>query len=210
MYGVKVTDKEIKQIVLLRQKGNSLPEIMKMTGKGSSTVFKYIQGVDILPEYVDVWRSKQGGSKRRARDEWAKAGEKALTLIKTLNAKERIIIAACLYWGEGAKKDLCLSNTDAGLIKVFVQCLKEIGIEKSNLRVTIRLYSDINRGEAIKYWAKVIGIPESQVLNVNVLPGKKEGKLKYGMCRIRVTKGGPYLKLIQSIIEVLKSTITPL
>lgn len=55
----------------------------------------------------------------------------------------------------------------------------------------------------IRYWAQIIGIPSNRILNVNILKGKKRGKLQYGMCRVRVTKGGNYLKLLQSVAKVI-------
>lgn len=48
-------------------------------------------------------------------------------------------------------------------------------------------------------------IPLHQISNINILKGKKEGKLKFGMCRIGVKKGGKYFKLIISMINLLKS-----
>lgn len=204
MRGRKINNQEIKQIIKLRERGHSLPEIIRITKRGSSTVFKYIKDVKILPQYYKIWREKQGGSKRRMLNEWNKAKTKAQNIISSLNGKEKMIVAACLYWGEGAKADFSLSNTDPGLIKTFVHCIESFGVNKNDLRVTIRIYSDLKKDRVIKYWAKIIGIPKRQILNINVLHGKKSGKLKYGMCRIRITKGGPYLKLIKSIIELIK------
>lgn len=207
MRGRKINNREIKRIIELRRKGYSLPEITKIARRGNSTVFKYIRNVKILPKYYSVWREKQGGSKKRMLNEWHKARTKAGNLISSLNCKEKIIIASCLYWGEGAKADFSLSNTDTGLIKTFVRCIEIMGVNKKDLRVTIRIYSDLDKNKAIKYWAKTIGISKKQILNVNILHGKKSGKLKYGMCRIRITKGGPYLKLIKSIIELIQLKI---
>jgi len=36
-------------------------------------------------------------------------------------------------------------------------------------------------------------------VSVNVLDGKKNGKLIYGMCRIRITKGADVLKYIKAL-----------
>lgn len=207
MHGKPITKKEISTIKKLREHGHSMPEIIKIVKRGNATVHKYIQDVNILPQYQEAWRIKQGGSRKRMQKEWDKAEIKAKDILPSLNDKERAIIAACLYWGEGTKKDFSISNTDADLVKTFVRCMEVLGIKKDNLRVTVRVYSDLDRIKSIKYWAKVIGIPEKQVLNVNVLKGKKEGKLKYGMCRVRVTKGAPYLKLLKSIIDLIKLKI---
>lgn len=46
-----ISQEKIKRIRLLRQKGYSLPEIKKEVRVGYGSVFRYIQGVEILPEY---------------------------------------------------------------------------------------------------------------------------------------------------------------
>lgn len=204
MRGVKLEQKVIEEIISLRQKGHTISEIKKFTGKGNAIVSKYIKGVEIFPEYIKLWEIKQRGSKETSEKDWAEAKKLAPSLIKNIRNKEKILILSSLYWGEGSKNDFGLSNTDPDLIKVFIDGLKELGITKDRLRITIRLYEDINQKKAISYWAKIIGIPKKQILNVNILKGKKRGKLKYGMCRVRITKGGKCLKLVKSIIELIK------
>ena len=201
MRGARTSQIEINQIVRLRKRGHSLSEIRKITGKSNSLVSKYIQGVKILPRYYHAWKIKQGGSKARASTEWEKSKITAEKIVGSLNRKEKLLIAACLYWGEGTKTELNLSNTDPDLVRVFVRCLEEIGVTKDKLRITIRVYDDINKDKAMEFWSGIIGIQKNQILNVNVLRGKKNGKLQYGMCRIRVTKGAPYFKIIKSIIK---------
>lgn len=199
----KISEREIKTIIELRKTGHTISEIKKIVPRGSGTIFKYIKNVSILPSYQKTWDMKRGGSKAVARKKWAEANEKAASIVSSIGKKEKIIIAACLYWGEGTKRDFSLSNTDPDLIKTFVMCLKELGISSRDLRVTVRIYEDIDRNKAVSYWAKVMGIPKKQIINVNILHGKKTGKLLYGMCRVRVTKGAPHLKLLQSVVKTI-------
>ena len=205
--GKILTKEEIKRIIYLRKHGHSLPEIRRITGHGSGTVLKYIQGIEILPKFQELWKIKRKSSIFRALKEQQKAREHVQKLIKKIGKKEKTIIAACLYWAEGEKKDLSLSNTDPALIKVFVECLKELGVTKENLRVTIRTYEDLDREKVCNFWSKIVGIPKKSIINVNILKGKKKGKLEYGMCRIRVTKGGYILKLLHALIEIIKVNI---
>ncbi|MBI3458983.1 hypothetical protein HY061_01840 [Candidatus Azambacteria bacterium] len=199
----KISQKEINKIIHLRQLGHSLPEIKNVVNRGSATIFRYAKNVEILPQYLNLWKINQGGSKKRSLIAWKNAQKRAEQIINDLGITEKIIIAACLYWGEGTKRDFNLLNSDPNLIKTFVTCLKEIGVTKEELRVTVRIYEDLDRGQAIRYWAQIIGIPSNRILNVNILKGKKRGKLQYGMCRVRVTKGGNYLKLLQSVAKVI-------
>lgn len=207
MRGKPVTKNDVEIMIKLRRTGHSLPEIRKITARGNATVFKYIKNVKILDEYKDILRSKQGGSKNRASKEWCIASKKVKEILPEITTHGKLFILAALYWGEGTKRELNIINSDPDLLRVFVECLSEIGVTRDMLRVTIRIYKDTSEVNARKYWAEVLGIPEKGILGVNVLEGKKDGKLKYGMCRIRVAKGAKYFKLIMSMIELLKSKI---
>lgn len=210
MRGIKTSLKDIQTIKQLRKTGHTVSEIANVTGKSRSIISTYIQGVEILPKYLTTWNSMQGSSRTRANAEWAQSLITAQRVITSLNRKEKMIIAACLYWGEGTKSELSLSNTDPALIKTFVTCLEEFGITKDRFRVTVRIYEDINSEKAINYWANIVGISKQQVVGVNILSGKKKGKLEYGMCRIRVTKGKESFKLLQSLARTIQSKISPL
>lgn len=97
-----------------------------------------------------------------------------------------------------------LSNTDPLLIKFYVSSLRQIfGIKNNQLRVSIRIYEDMNKNDCLNFWSNLIYLPEDKFQNIYILKGKKQGKLKYGMCRIRVAKGGDYLKQIIAINKIV-------
>ena len=204
----KVLDKNIiDEIIQLRKTGHSLPEICKLTNKGNATVYKYCKDIEVLPEYQDILKSKQGGSKKRAVDNWDKATKSAIESIPAITKEHKLIILACLYWAEGRKFDFDLINSDPELIRVFLSCLKEIGVTKDQLRASIRVYSDIDKEKVVLFWQNLLEIDRSQIIGIDVLIGKKEGKLKYGMCRVRIVKGGKYFKEIMSLVQRIKNLI---
>ncbi len=205
MRGIITSHQEIDKITDLRKRGYTISEIQAVTRRGRATISKYAKSVKILPRFYKRWENKQRSMTLKREYELERSNKQAKSLINKINERDKLIIASCLYWGEGTKKDFNLSNTDPELIKTFINYIKYFGIKKEDLLITIRIYEDINRSEAIKYWASIVGIKENQIRNVNVLKGKKDGKLKYGMCRIRVRKGGYYLKLIKSIIEFIRT-----
>ena len=211
MHGIKTKADIIKKMIYLRQRGYTITEICKTVNKSKSLVYSYSKNITIASRYHALWKEKGSGkgSVSRSLAQWKDARLYIQNHFQEISSIEKILVGACLYWGEGSKKDLSLSNTDPFLIKVFVAALKELGVSKERLRITIRIYQDINREKAKKYWAKIIGIHQSQILNVNVLYGRKKGKLKYGMCRIRVTRGGFIFKILYSIIEFIKLKIAP-
>ena len=210
MNGIPLTKEEILKMTSLRQTGHSINEIQRILLRGKGTISRYLKCVKVLPEYQDIIKAKQGASKSRSKKLWDEAHQKAKEALKRIiNKKTKLLIAAMLYWGEGTKKDFSLSNTDPKLIKTFVECLKSLGVSNTDFRITIRTYEDLNKTRVINYWTRLIGIPRKQILNVNVLKGKKKGKLQYGMCRIRVTRGGTYLKLAQSVIDLVSNELAP-
>lgn len=207
----KTSRTEIERIVYLRQRGFSLSEIKRMTGKAQTTIFRYIKDVKILPEYISEWAGKRGGSIKRKRIKEKLAFEEGIKFVGKLSDREKLLFLCALYWAEGSKKDFGLSNTDPGLIKIFVKILKEVlNINIARLRVSIRIYEDLNREECLDYWSKIVDIPKDKFVNVNVLPGKKKGKLKYGMCRIRISRGGDILKKINGINKAIEKLYAPI
>lgn len=107
---------------------------------------------------------------------------------------------SALYWGEGNKKDFNLINSDPDLIKVFVKGLKDLfGIPANKLKISIRIYEDLDKIKCLNFWSGITKVPVHKFVSVNVLKGKKKGKLNNGMCRVRVEKGGNLLKYMLAI-----------
>lgn len=195
-----LTSSQIKRIKSLRLRGHSLPEISNKLKIGKGTAWSYIQGVKMLPKFEKIWLNKRKGSIKLKENRELIALKKAKANIKSLSKKEKLLILSSLYWAEGAKVDFNLTNTDPNLITVFIKSLKEIfGVENDRLRINIRIYEDMNAEDCIYYWFKLTGLARTNLSSVNVLKGKKTGKLKYGMCRIRVTKGGDMLKYLVAV-----------
>lgn len=198
---------EIKEIKNLRKTGHTLSEIKNITNRSNGTIWKYIDNVSVLSEYQERWKAKRGGSKGKSSREWLEAKNNASNIIKNIGHSERMLILSCLYWGEGNKTELNLINSDPSMIRVVVACLRDLGIKDIDLKISLRLYEDIDKKKAINFWSNVLSLPNGHIQKVNVISGKKVGKLEYGMCRLRVRKGGRYFKLIVSMINLIKSKI---
>ncbi len=194
----------VDQIKNLRSKGHSIAEISTILNLPKTTVYRYSAAVEILPEYLNVWKSKQGGSQKRMLEELEHAYLQGKNFVGVMSKKEKLLFLSALYWAEGNKKDFSLTNSDPNLISVFVNILKEeFNISNADLKISIRIYEDLNKETCLSFWSKIVGIPTDKFVSVNVLSGKKVGKLKYGMCRIRIVKGGRSLKKIQGINKAI-------
>jgi DNA-binding transcriptional MerR regulator len=206
----KISELDIQKIIRLRKLGYSIVEIRKVVPIGKTTIFRYIKDLKLSKKSIDKIRSVQGGSKRRSEAQWNIAKNKAKNLIGNITNSHSMLILASLYWGEGNKKELNLINSDSKLILTFIQCLRMLGVKNREFKISLRLYEDINKEKATNYWAKNLNFKNSDIKSINVIKGKKAGKLEYGMCRVRVEKGQQYFKLIMSMIDLIKSNFLPL
>lgn len=194
----------------MRRHGLSISEIALQTGCGKSTVARYIQGVEILPKFQNVWKSKRGASAKFAEKRRKESYLKAKELLGKLETRDQLLIASCLYWGEGDKREFGFSNTDSRLIETFVQSLFDLGLNSNRLKISLRIYEDIDPIKAKNYWASICHVQSSQIVSVDVLEGKKLGKVPYGMCRVRIQKGNDYFNLLMATIRLVGGNFAPI
>ena len=195
-----LSPEKVQEIRSLRQKGWTLPEIKREIKVGYGTVYRYIKNVPILPEFQKLWLEKKKSSTRRKKMAQEEAIIKAKQTIPSLSGKEKMIFLAALYWGEGSKHEFGLSNTDPNLVRVLIKGLNEtLGISSDRLSLSIRIYEDLDKEKCLKFWSDITGIPVNKFISVNVLKGKKVGKLEFGMCRVRIKKGGNVLKYMVAL-----------
>lgn len=196
----RLTTNQISEIKKLRRMGFSLPEISSKLGIGRGTAFRHIKGVDILRKYKPIWLAKRKGSIKRKIEADRIATFKAKKEISTLNNKEKLILLSSLYWAEGAKKDFNLTNSDPLMIRVFVDGMRQIfNVDESRFKLNIRIYEDMDVKLCVRYWLKITNLSSDNISSVNILKGKKVGKLQYGLCRVRITKAGDMLKYMVAV-----------
>lgn len=207
----RLSKTEIQKIKNMRSLGHSILEISESLHTAKSTVFRHIQGVEILPKFITEWSIKRGGSRKRKLLKETKAFEEGKKLVKKLSYKEKLLFLSALYWAEGSKGHFGLSNTDPGLIKIFVNGLREVfKVKEEDLRINIRLYEDLDIEKSLSFWSQIVKIPKEKFGRVNILQGKKKGKLEHGMCRVRVLKGGDLLKRVNGINKAVIEQFVPI
>jgi len=203
----RLTEKEIQTIISLRKRGHTLSEIRKSVPKGKSTISKYIQGVVPYKKFEAVLASKQNGSrtKRQAVADWKTASNFITNKLGIINERDFILMAGMLYWGEGSKTfDLAIINTDPALLRIFIKGLYAMNVPKEYIKISLRLFGDLDETESIHFWLKELNLNRNQLVSINWLKGKKKGKLLYGMCRLRVKRGALYFKQLISMINLFK------
>jgi hypothetical protein len=195
--------KEIKEgLIRSRQQGLSIPEISRLHLVPKSTVLRWVKDVRILPKYHARWLERRNASKIISKKNWELATTRADTLIKRIDDHMLALVAATLYWAEGSKKDFSISNTDPVMIKTFLNILRKVfSVKDDDIKVSLRIYEDLDKKACLKFWSEITKVTLDERTSINVLKGSKRGKLKYGMCRVRVRKGGLLLKEFFAIIN---------
>jgi hypothetical protein len=199
---MKIQTGDIVKIQNLRKKGHSIPEISRECSISKSTVLRYVKKVEILPKYYGRWIDRHNAGKIVAQRRWDIAIKESKALIDGINKKDWILIVVSLYWAEGAKRDFSFSNTDPKMVKVFISILRNIfGVKNEDFKISLRLYEDLDKNKCIRYWSSVVGFSLRGRVSINILKGSKIGKLQFGMCRVRVRKGGFLLKKFSAITD---------
>ena len=199
----KLSNEIHQKLVNLRKLGKSIPEISKETGVAKTTVLRHIGTVKIPPQFQKRLKEKQGGSKERAYALRENIRIDSANLIGSMSKRDYLFLLIGLYWGEGTKADFSVINSDPSLIQTFILCLQTLQIPKERLSLSLRLHKGIPVKDAKTFWAQITGLPKSTMGRVEIIEGKKKGKLPYGMCRVRIKSGIRDRLLIQSSISLI-------
>lgn len=211
MRGKGLDPQLVKELIVLRSKGYSVPELSRSFNIPKTTVFRYVRDIKILPKHIDTWLGKRGGSRKRKLLREKYALEEGKKIIGNLTEKEKLLYLSALYWAEGSKASFGLSNTDPELVRIFITGLREIfKVQEDRFRISVRIYEDLDRERCLDFWSKVVSIPKEKFVSVDVLEGKKKGRLEFGMCRVRVLKGADLLKKIVAVNKLAAGYFIPI
>lgn len=97
-----------------------------------------------------------------------------------------------LYWGEGtkaSKTSVRLGNTDPYLLKKFIEFLVAFfGIEKSDLKFALQIFTDISINNAMDFWIKHLKIRKEQfnkpIITKSGSLGTYRKKSQYGVLTV--------------------------
>ena len=159
------------------------------------------------PENKAILESKRGGGKIRTQRNWAKANTAAEQLLKG-GLREKAIILAVLHWCEGHKKTCEFINSDGKMVEIYLTILRKmLNIPEDRLKLTLRIFSGMNRKRCLGYWLSVTKTPVRK-FKIRYNDGGTRGRTPYGMCRVTVRKGADTLKTILSLINRVSDEIT--
>lgn len=198
----------IEKMIEMRRHGYSYPEISRSLNVSKTTALRHTRDIEILPEHLSRWLDRKCSSKLFLKNNLEIARIEAEKKVVDICDKESLLIAAMIYWCEGAKGDFSIINTDPVLISTFIKALKKsYNLSNDRFTVSLRIYEDLDKGKCLSFWSEVTGINLDENTSIKVLNGSKHGKLKYGMCRIRLKRGNLILKEISAITKLVSEYI---
>jgi len=160
----------------LRKRGYSLKEISDKLGISKSTASLWASDISlnqkakdrlkkrgILGQYKSILLRRR--RKKTILGRFRKAARKEL--VKNKNDKEIYrLLCSILFWCEGNKgliSALRFTNSDPGMIKCFLYCLREgFEIDENKFRALIHLHNYHDEEKQIKYWSRITNIPKEK------------------------------------------------
>ncbi|MCA9363452.1 hypothetical protein KC851_03975 [Candidatus Kaiserbacteria bacterium] len=211
----------------LRKSGLSIIAIAKELNVAKSSVSLWCRDLELTKKQRERLRqnSIQAGHRGRMigalknkqkrideQEHYRRLGKKE---IGELSNRDLTIIAASLFWAEGAKTGsrFTFINSDPDMILCMYRFVTEVlKIEKSRILVTIQINKihESRIHKVLGFWSSLLGLPRSQFgkpYYVNVPPKKKYNNHEtyYGIARLRVNNGASLQYKLLGYISALKS-----
>jgi len=212
--------KEREEAVKLRELGMSYSEIKKRLGVSKSTLSYWLNGLPLselrIRELQRIGWSKSEASREKYRNTMrAKRETKAQEVYSKVTHRFKNLpdiadycAGLMLYQAEGEKQNrnrIVLANTDVRLLDYFVSWVKRfLNVDRSEVRVQLHLYENMNISEEETYWQKALQIPKTQFYKSSIRKLTKNsfsysGGHKHGTCSIYILNTEKKLLLTMSI-----------
>lgn len=169
-----MANKILKQKALeMRAKQMSYSQIKEKLGVGKSTLNYWLKDMPLSKERIDELRGNNSQRIERYRNTMKKKDDMKYLIaydnvskkIGKLTNRDIFLGGLFLYWAEGGKTDrstISFTNTNPIMVKFFVKWITLLGVDKSNLKIKIHVYSDMNVDKQIAFWANELKVKKIQ------------------------------------------------
>lgn len=200
--------KDKEKAISLRLLGKSYNEISRQLTIPKSTLSSWFRKETWPKDFLSIlWnKNKQTWArnitrfnKERAKqtiEQARKEQNEAAKLIGRLSRRELLLVAASLYWAEGAKVDrwkIFFVNSDPLMISLMMHFFRNImKISEEKLKMSVQVHPNISERKAKAYWANIVSIPvkefEKTLFQISKASKRKRPKrtLPHGTCRISI------------------------
>ncbi len=213
----------------LRRKGLSIRQISQLLNVSKGSVSVWCRDI-VLTNHQQTILDKRmviGGHKGRILGAKANHDKKVqvvesylkngMEFVNELTRREKILIAAALYWGEGSKKDsrFSFSNSDPILVKIMAEWLVDefnIPAERLAPRLFINVIHKPRLKKVLNFWSNLLELPVSQFGNPVLINSKIKKVYQnhdnyYGVIALKVSKSSNLKYEILGYIEAIKKDV---
>lgn len=198
---LNMSQKDLKQkAIQLRMQGMSYSQIKESIKISKGTLSMWLREYPLPEERIKALRGNNPKRIERFRNTMAAKKEERLRIsynrvaqdLGVLSNREMLIAGFFLYWGEGSKTaaaTTALTNTNPTMLIFFIRWLKLLGVKKSDMRVKLHLYSDMDIEKTKIWWSKKLGIPPGQfrksyIKETSQSSAVYKGYFRYGTCTV--------------------------
>jgi len=215
---------EKEKAIKLRKEGKTYSEILSVVRVAKSTLAIWLQSVNLSQKQRQRITQKrlncsQKGGEVRKRQRIEKQKDiilKSKLDIGDISERELFLMGVVLYWAEGSKEkeyhpgsQLRFANSDPSMIKLFLEWLKLVGVEKERINFDIYVHTNnkYRISEIIKYWSKIVSTPENLFkvyFKKNIVNTKRrnvEPDSYFGLVRIYVKESSDLVRKISGWVE---------
>lgn len=211
--------------IALRKQGKSYSEILSEIPVAKSTLSLWLHDVGLAKTQRQGLTRKRLDAVRRGGEARRRQKEDAIRIIKsasrseigTLSERERWLIGAALYWGEGSKEKayrpgtgLVFNNSDPVMTRFYVRWLIQV-LKVPQEKIHFSLYIHETKRHELeqirKYWSAFLGISADAIAAVYFKKGKiltvrrNTGVLYYGTMRVKVPMSSALNRRVTGWIE---------
>jgi hypothetical protein len=219
---MKILERDTARV--LRKKGMSMNEIVKMTGYSKASVSDWTKDIILTKRQKErlslKGRSMESVERRRKSRLFNESKKRQVTTDKAkgdfsnLSQRDLKIIGSMIYWGEGGKtkRNMArISNSDPVIVKVIMRYFREVcGVPNSKFRASVHTFAHANVKKTLIYWSRVSGIPTEHFFKTYIKQSNaslyKRKTLPFGTLDIYVCDTKVFLTImgwIEKISEIL-------
>lgn len=195
--------KDREKALALRKQGMSYSQIKSLLGISKSTLSVWLRNFPLSKERIIELRDRNERRIERFRETMRQKRVKRLEAvynsvkdeISSLTAREFLMAGLGLYWGEGSKTkeaEAAVTNTDPSVLLFFINWITSFyNVSRSALRVSLHLYSDMDKDSEAKFWIEILGLPADQFTSIYIKDSSSirinhKGSFGHGTCRVAV------------------------
>ncbi len=166
-----------RRAIKLREQGKSWTEIKNTIPASRDTLARWLKDASLtdvqkqsifqnakakrIENYIIATKAKR---KRIEAESYKEESDKLGIITK----RDLLIAGMFLYLGEGAKSTrskIQVTNSDPDVIKFSIAWMvKSLGIPKSNLKIQLHLYVDMDIEKEIRFWQNITGLKKNNFI----------------------------------------------